>query len=533
MFELSIVLPPSDTIDRDAGALIAAAAAKVPTRPELADIEIKRAAFDRDTGRLALALKSDTPFRDLGVIPDLGLDAAFGPPEVALGPAFKSATVAFEVLSAPETLPPFSVVITDGPRAVEFTPELGNALPGGGAGPSLAWVFLAAFLGGVILNVMPCVLPVLTIKFASVLKAGGQSRARVRSGFLATTLGVLAFMWLLAAVLLAIRAGGGSVGWGIQFQSPYFLATLAGLVLLFAANLFGLFEFSLPQSWNTKLANTGKDGLVGDFATGALAAVMATPCSAPFLGTAVAVALAGNAPQTLAIFTALGLGLALPYLLVAIWPGLMRGLPKPGPWMVWVKYVMGLLLLASAAWLLWVLSTLVGPVAALIGLVCFAVAVLAIVAIKSGGARWGIVAALGIAGICLPAFFAQPVVATAKAEDPIGWTSFAPDQIAALVEDGQVVFVDVTANWCPSCKANKRLVLDRDPVLDELSDDDVTPMLADWTKPNEEILAYLQMHGRYGIPFNIVYGPDAPDGIALPELLTPSVVMDAIEQAGG
>lgn len=533
IFSLSLVLPPGDTIDRRTGALIAEAAAQVPTGPDLSDIAITQVALDREANRLTLSLSSDAPFRDLSVIPDLGLDAAFGPPQITVGPTGMLATVGFDVRSLPADLPELRVVVTDASRSVELSPEFGTTLTANGAALSLIWVFVLAFLGGVILNIMPCVLPVLTIKFASVLKAGGQSPARVRTGFLATTLGVLSFMWMLAAVLLALRASGGAVGWGIQFQSPHFLAALTGLILLFAANLFGLFEFALPQSWNTRLANTGKEGLMGDFATGALAAVLATPCSAPFLGTAVAVALAGSAPQTVAIFTALGIGLALPYLLVAIWPGLIRGLPKPGPWMVWVKYAMGVLLLASAAWLIWVLSALVGLAPALLALASFALALAAIAAFRTNGARWGSVAALVVAGIFLPAVFAQPVVATAKADDPVGWTSFAPNDIAGLVENGQVVFVDVTADWCLSCKANKRLVLDRDPVQGVLSDQAVTPMVADWTQPDADILAYLQMNGRYGIPFNMVYGPDAPGGIALPELLTPGIVMDAIAQAGG
>ncbi|MEM7469771.1 MAG: protein-disulfide reductase DsbD domain-containing protein [Pseudomonadota bacterium] len=532
IFSLSMVLPTGATIDRNAGALIADAAARLPIDAAVSDIEITAAGLDTDANRLELSFKSDAAFQDLSVIPDMGLDAAFGPPDIALGPDSKTASAAFDILSLPAELPPLRIVATDDTRAVEFAPTLSDALPMTGAQISLAWVFLAALMGGLILNVMPCVLPVLTIKFASVLKAGGQSRSRIRAGFLATTLGVLSFMWLLAAILLAIRAGGGAVGWGIQFQSPHFLAALVGLILLFAANLFGLFEFALPQSWNTKLSNTRSEGLVGDFATGALAAVLATPCSAPFLGTAVAVALAGSAPETLAIFTALGLGLALPYLLVALWPGLLRGLPKPGPWMIWVKYAMGLLLLASAAWLIWVLSALVGTLAALLGLACFGLAALVMSGWKHGP-RWAGVAVLALGGVMLPALIAQPVEATAKADDPIGWTDFAPSEIAALIDDGQVVFVDVTADWCLSCKANKRLVLDRDPVLDALSDDDVTPMLADWTKPDAAILDYLQMNGRYGIPFNIVYGPDAPRGIALPEILTPGLVIDAIEEAGG
>ena len=533
LFTLSLVLPPGTGIDRDAGAKIAAAVQALPVQD--AGFTVTAAALDRDAARLEIALQSDAPMTALSVIPDLGLDAAFGPPEIALGTGATSARVGFDVLSLPETLPPFAVIARDGPRAAELTPALGTALPTASAPSGLAWFFLLAFIGGIILNVMPCVLPVLTIKFASVVKAYDQTAVRTRAGFLATALGVLAFMWALALALIAIRAGGGAVGWGIQFQSPVFLAVMAGIVTLFAANLFGLFEITLPQSWNTRMAGAGGSGLGGDFATGALAAVLATPCSAPFLGTAVTFALAGSAGQTLAIFTALGLGLALPYLAVAVWPRLVRGLPKPGAWMDWVKRVMGVLLLATAAWLIWVLSGVAGRNVALMSLALFVAAILVVALMRAGTLRWGMVVACLAAGIALPTLLAAPDTrpAAPRADGPVAWTAFAPQEIAGRVSAGEVVFVDVTADWCLSCKANKALVLDRMPVVDALASDGVTAMMGDWTRPDDTILGYLKMNGRAGIPFNIVYGPGAPDGIALPELLTPGLVMDALAQARG
>jgi len=535
MFTLTMVLPPGNAIDRDAGMLIAAATERLPETGPEAGLEITQAALDPEAGRLQVTVASTTPFTNLGVIPDLGVEGSFGPPEISLHAGGTTADVSFDILSAPENLPQLALVVSDGDRSAELTPELGALTsPAPAPGIGLAQVFLLALLGGLILNIMPCVLPVLTIKFASVLKAADQSAARVRAGFLATALGVLAFMWSLALALIALRASGGAVGWGIQFQSPIFLATMAGIVTLFAANLFGLFEITLPQSWNTRMAGAGGTGLVGDFATGALAAVLATPCSAPFLGTAVTFALAGSAPQTVAVFTALGLGLALPYLLVAIWPGMVRGLPKPGPWMVWVRWAMGALLLATTGWLIWVLSGVVGLTPAMIALACFVIAIGLIYALQIGALRRSAAGGALLAGIALPVLLAQPLATPSiAAEGPIKWTQFAPEAISELVEDGQVVFVDLTADWCLSCKANKKLVLDREPVVDELADEDVTAMIGDWTRPNDTILAFLKDHGRFGIPFNIVYGPGAPEGIVLPELLTPTLVMDALEQAQG
>lgn len=533
VFTLTLVLPSGTAIDRDAGVLIAKSVAQLPRTGAEVGMSIDATSLDLTSKRLEVALSSAEPFGALSVIPDLGLDAAFGPPDIALTNGGKSALVGFDILSAPSELPPLELVITDGTRAAAFLPELGGAMPSAGkASASLAWFFLLAFIGGVILNVMPCVLPVLTIKFASVVKANEQSSARIRAGFMMSALGVLSFMWALAFVLLAIRAGGGSIGWGIQFQNPYFLTAITAIVTLFAANLFGLFEISLPQSWNTRMAGTGKDGnLWGDFCIGALAAVLATPCSAPFLGTAVTFALAGTAIQTLAIFTALGLGLALPYLLVAIWPATVRALPKPGAWMNKVKWVMGALLVATALWLLSVLAGVIGQTAMLAVAGCMAVIVGLLAAMQSGSTRTVAVAGLLAVSIALPLGFARPTPAEATFD--ANWIAFAPTEITSMVADGKTVFIDVTADWCLSCKANKALVLDRDPVAKMLEAEGVIAMQGDWTRPDDTILNYLKEHGRFGIPFNIVYGPNAPDGIALPELLTRSAVLDAFAKAGG
>ncbi|WP_299191524.1 protein-disulfide reductase DsbD domain-containing protein [uncultured Litoreibacter sp.] len=530
-FSLSLVLPTGTAIDRDAATLIAQAANKIPIPADASDIVIDAASLDLDAKRVELALSSANAFSSLSVIPDLGPDAAFGPPQIALQDGGSKATVGFDILSAPDAPPPLEFVVTDGARAAAFAPATSGSIQQTTTdAPGILWFFLLAFIGGVILNVMPCVLPVLSIKFTSVLKAGAQSPARVRSGFLMSALGVMAFMWALALTLIAIRAAGGPVGWGIQFQNPYFLTIMTAIVTLFAANMFGLFEIALPQSWNTKMADAGSAGsLRGDFAIGALAAVLATPCSAPFLGTAVTFALAGSALQTVVIFTALGLGLALPYLAVAVWPQTVRALPKPGKWMGTVKWVMGLLLAATALWLVSVLIGVIGWTAALIVAALLLGAVIAVA--FAPRARAGISAAIIACALVVPAASTPPAQLVEEATS--NWRTLSPNSISGWVVEGRVVFVDVTADWCLSCKANKALVLDRAPVAGMLASDGIIAMRGDWTRPDEGILTYLKENGRFGIPFNIVYGPGAPKGIALPELLTKDAVIDAINKASG
>ena len=400
------------------------------------------------------------------------------------------------------------------------------APPAAAAGAGLWAALGAALLGGLILNVMPCVLPVLSIKLASALQARDASLRRVRGGFLAAAAGVVAFFAVLAAGVVAARAAGVAVGWGVQFQQPAFLAAMVVLMALFAANLFGLFEVALPSRAQTAMGRAGGGGYGGDFATGAFAAVMATPCSAPFVGSAVAYAITRGAGETVAVFLAMGVGLALPYLAVAARPSLVRRLPRPGRWMGTVRTVLGMVMAGAVVWLTSVLwqSGGTGAVAA----------TLAVVAAMLGGiALWRRPALVGAAGLAVAALAAGAVPAPAPrmaASVAGAWEPFDRAGLMPAAAEG-VVFVDVTAAWCLTCKANKRLVLDRAAVAEAL--DGVTAMRADWTRPDPAIGDYLAEHGRYGIPFNAVYGPGAPEGIVLPEVLTEAAVMDALAAAAG
>jgi suppressor for copper-sensitivity B len=344
-------------------------------------------------------------------------------------------------------------------------------------------VALFALLGGLILNLMPCVLPVLSLKILSVLGHGGKdSKKAIFSAFTASALGILASFWMMAATLAALKAAGREIGWGIQFQNPVFLSFLIAVVLAFAANMWGLFEIPLPRfiARNIPAKHEHQPTLLGHFLTGAFATLLATPCTAPFLGTAVGFALSGSTLDIFAIFTLIGLGLASPYIALAVSPGLFRFLPKPGKWMVTLKKALALALVLTAAWLISVLMT----------------------------------------------------ITTTPALDE-GWQPFEEVLIAPAVKDGKVVVVDVTADWCLTCKANKRLVLDTEEIVDALSGPEILRLQADWTQRDPKIADYLRKYGRYGIPFNIVYGPAAPDGIALPELLTKKAVLGAIAEAAG
>ena len=502
---------------------------------------------DKGAQALQIAATSEEPFAAPDIIPELSPDAALGTPRTTLSADRRAATF---LLPLSHQLPvgahlagrQATLTLTDGARALETHSAItkGATAAAETPGPSLLAMLGLALLGGLILNLMPCVLPVLSLKVISVVGQGGRARAAVRAGFLATAAGIVASFLAIAGGLVAVKAAGRSIGWGLQFQEPAFIAALAVLVTVFACHLAGLFEVPLPRFVaNAASARTGPDeSLAGHFVTGAFATVLATPCSAPFLGTAVGFALAGGAAQMLAIFLALGIGLALPYLLIAAVPGLATRMPRPGRWMVILKQVMAVPLALTALWLLAVLASQAGITAAAVtaGLL-IAVAGLLIWRDHLPAARRPIVfpavAALALVAIVVPDVIAGEIgPRTSAANDGIAWRTFDRDRIRSLVSQGKTVFVDVTADWCLTCQANRKFVLSNKTVAERLNGQAV-PMQADWTRPNPQIGTYLASYGRYGIPFNIVYGPGAPAGIVLPELLTAGDVGAALDKAAG
>ncbi len=547
---------------REAG-LIARFADRVPVRGADAPFAIAGAWVDGAPGKqiLRLVARARTPFTKPDFVFEGPPGFRFGLPGVTLGRDRREAVVLATITPPPKSVragapadltgAALTLTVIDGGRAAERrTRTLAGVAalrPAGAPAPvsfaALLSILGLAVLGGLILNLMPCVLPVLSLKLLAVVGHGGASDlGAVRRGFLASAAGILTSFLVLGTGAVALKAGGLAAGWGIQFQQPVFLAAMAALVMLFASNLWGLFEFRLPGAVADAAAGAGgqhrSPGLAGHFATGALATLLATPCSAPFLGTAVGFALARGPGEIYAVFAALGIGLALPYLAVAAYPRLAAHLPRPGHWMITLRRMLGLALAATAAWLLSVLHSQAGGAATLAAaLPAAAIPALFVLRRAWPGLRpsllWGGVAAFVLLGAVLPLPYviAQAPVPLA-ASGGIKWQPLAPDAIASHVASGKLVFVDITADWCITCQVNKALVLNADKMRARLGADGVIAMRGDWTRPDPVIADFLRRYARYGIPFNMVFGPGLPEGRVLPELLTRGAVLAALEAAG-
>ncbi|MGR3513207.1 MAG: protein-disulfide reductase DsbD family protein [Paracoccaceae bacterium] len=497
-----------------------------------------------DTGSgIAVRVSSVFPLTSADVIAEGPEDFLFSRPAIDLkedGLGF-TATLrveTFDGMPADLAGKDLTLTIVDGTRGLEAqldTAALLQATAGISVSAFLGFVGIA-FVGGMILNLMPCVLPVLSIKLLSVVSHGGHSPTRVRLSFMASAMGILASFWVLAVGAVALRSVGVAVGWGIQFQNPYFLVFMAIIVTVFAYNLLGLFEIPLPQ-WMSGAAQIGdSDTLKGHFLTGVFATLLATPCSAPFVGTAIGFALSSGTFEILTIFTALGLGLAAPFLLVAVFPRLATSMPKPGKWMLTMKKLLGLALAATTVWLLFVIAGVSGQTLAIVvslGLVIMSAALWTGRSVEGRGGAIG--ATLTVVALAL--MFSPSMITAPQASAPsvviAKFGAFTEAERDRLVSAGEVVFVDVTADWCITCQVNKRVALSDGDVRAALEAEGVAPLQADWTQRDDSILSYLTSHGRYGIPFNVVYGPGAPDGIVLPELLTRGAVLDALRKAQG
>lgn len=539
------------SIDANAGpdpvsdAALAAARAAIPGAPRQDGLWPLALMWRKEPPAMVLDLRSATPIKAPDVFIESDPYLPLGSPEVAFSGDRLTARITLP-FAGTDRMPitawtddTLTVTVTDGTHAVEarMRPQpLQQAAPASAGaaqpGASLLGMLLFALIGGLVLNLMPCVLPVLSIKLLSVVSHGGAARGAIRRGFLAAAAGVMAAFWLLALVLIGLKAAGGAVGWGIQFQQPLFLSLLAAVTVLFAGNMFGWFEVLLPSALADRLGKPAGEepNLWGHFLSGALAMVLATPCSAPFLGTAVGFALAAGPDRILLIFTAIALGLALPYLVIAALPGLVARLPRPGVWMLHLRTALGFALLATAAWLIHVLAGVAGD---RIGWLAIALAGIVLLLLRLAAHRRPVVPLVVAA---LGALVLSPLLAPARAESrieqgPIAWQRFESEAAVKALAVDRVVFVDITADWCLTCQANKRLVLNHGDALAALTGPGVTTVQGDWTRPDEAIRGYLADHGRYGIPFNMVYGPGAPDGIALPELLTPGAVLEAIARA--
>ncbi|GIU16502.1 suppressor for copper-sensitivity B [Shewanella sp. c952] len=391
-------------------------------------------------------------------------------------------------------------------------------------------MMLIALLGGLILNVMPCVLPVLGMKLSAVVAAPDLNKTQIRQQFLASALGILVSFWLLAAFIVGLKMTGQAIGWGVQFQNPWFIGFMALVTSVFAINMLGAFEINLPSSLQTKLATSGGNDNRGHFLQGMFATLLATPCSAPFLGTAVAFALGADVVSLFVIFTALAVGMALPWLLVAAVPQVANYFPKPGRWMSIVKVIFAGLLLLTSLWLISLLANFIST-----GILWAIAAILVLLFVILMAKLYGSAAVIATISISILLSAVTAFATSDRWASPLPtdleWTPLQQTDIQAKVAKGQTVFVDVTADWCITCKANKVGVILQDPVYSRLKQADIDLVIGDWTKPSAAITGYLQSHNRFGVPFNVVYGPNAPDGIELPVILTSKQVVDAINQA--
>ena len=394
----------------------------------------------------------------------------------------------------------------------------------------LPGTLVLAFLGGLILNLMPCVFPVLGIKILGFVNQAGADRRKVTLHGLVFALGVLVSFWVLASALIALRAGGRELGWGFQLQEPGFVFVLAALLLIFALNLSGLFEVGLSAT-GVGAQLQMKSGYTGSFFTGVLATVVATPCSAPFLAPALGAALALSPVESIAVFTAIALGLAVPYLLLSAFPAAVKFLPRPGAWMETFKQLMAFPLYATVGFLVWVLAGQTpdtGLLKVLFGLVLVAMAAWAYGRwTQHGGSagrrRFGhVFAALLLAG--------GMALGWPRPSDLV-WEKWSPETVAKLRAEGKTLYVDFTARWCATCQSNKAVVFSSQKVRDALRAHGVVLLKADWTSRDPQITEALAAFHRSAVPFDLIYAPGRPDPVVLPELLTPDTVLDALTNA--
>lgn len=414
-------------------------------------------------------------------------------------------------------------------------------------------MLLAAFAGGVILNLMPCVLPVLSLKIFDIVQRATlhkKGKGGVLAHGLAFTAGTLATFWALAGLLIVLRWGGQGLGWGYQLQSPTFLVVLCALFMFFALHLFGVFE--VGYLFTRIRRGHEQEGLSGSFLAGVTATLVATPCTGPFMGTAMAYAFTQNSFVAFAVFTSLGLGMASPYLILSAFPGLARFLPKPGAWMEHLKQFMGFPLLATVVWLAWVFGRQTG---------IDAMAMLLVLLVAAGLAAWvlgkwmalqhpghiRITAALIAIAIFAPALtwvlygvqhtpaVAAVVNKSAPSEGEITsgpgtmvWRQFTPEVLAAYRAQGRAVFIDFTADWCITCKVNERVALSKPEVSKAFADKNIVALKADWTNSDEMITKALDGYGRNSIPLYVYYPAGGGDHKLLPQVLTPGIVVNAL-----
>jgi thiol:disulfide interchange protein/DsbC/DsbD-like thiol-disulfide interchange protein len=405
---------------------------------------------------------------------------------------------------------------------------------GSASSTGLARILGLAFLGGIILNLMPCVFPVLFLKGLALVNSSSEERHKLRAHGLIYTLGILVSFWILVGALIALRSAGARLGWGFQFQSPIFLFLMAGLLFFLGLSLAGQFEIGLSLT-STGGSLAAKQGYAGSFFTGVLAVIVATPCTAPFMGAAIGYAMAQTAAVTFAVFTLLALGLAAPYLALAFQPAWTRLLPRPGAWMEILRQAVSIPIFGTVIWLAWVVAQAYG--ATMLAALLAGFLLLAIAGWFLGrwpGKGWAaVLAALFVLcvvglGIYSADALAIPTKAVSGTESG-SWQPWSEDAVKKAQADGHPVFVDFTAKWCLSCQVNERVALDKPEVKQAFKDAHVVLLKADWTQHDDAITTALQHLGRDGVPVYALYPPGQGGPTLLPEALTPGIVVDAVK----
>jgi len=508
---------------------------------------VAKASWTRSASELSLAVESDVlanyPVAEFFPLP--GENLVVGHPQTERGAAGK-VTFRIPIETQDAKLSSLNGLIVFGQDATGPTRNawsLDRNVPASAAAPAASGLLLNllfGFVGGFILNLMPCVLPVISLKIFGFIQHAGQSRARIFRSGLSFVAGIFAWFIGLALLLIALKSAGREITWAFQFTNPYFVLVMSAVVLVFALNLFGVFEISLPQSANRSLLGwTAGEGDAGSFFQGVFATVLATPCTAPFLGAALGFAFTQSGWTILIMFLAIAAGMGFPYLLLSAQPAWLRLLPKPGPWMERVKQLMGFFLLATLLFLLWVIGAQRG-VEGIIWTSCLLLAlslacwikgsfilptssltsrlislVLVLVLVLGGGWYFG----SKFQAATLP-----------SGETPLAgdWQSFTPERLQSEIDQGHNVFVDFTAAWCLTCKFNEATVLESAAVREAFQRRAIVKIKADWTNADPAITKILKQFGRPGVPLYVLY-PAGKAPIVFPELLTQSMILEKFE----
>lgn len=397
---------------------------------------------------------------------------------------------------------------------------------------NIGLILLFALTGGLLLNIMPCVFPILSLKALQIVQSAAQTPAVVRSNGIAFTLGVLISFVMIAALLLLLRASGEAIGWGFQLQSPVFILILTWLLFAMGLMFSGLWSFG-ESFMGLGQQLTTRRGKAGAFFTGVLAVIVATPCTAPFMGAALGYALSQSNATALLIFIVLGVGMALPWLLISFWPGLSNWLPKPGAWMELTKQILAFPLYATAAWLLWVLSQQVDEpslLAAFMSLVLLSFLLWCWQQLRTTTRKMYKAGLVLLIILTLTATLLQmQAPATSNNQTQAGWQAYDPVRLTELQRSGQPVLVNFTAAWCITCLVNEKVAISRPTVQTQLREKGVVYMKADWTNKDPRITKMLKQYGRSGVPLYLLFAGNGQDAVVLPNILTEGILTDALQ----